>query len=273
MNDSTSPLLDVDGLTVRYGVVEAVRSVKLQVLHGEVVTVLGPNGAGKTTTLEALMGFLPFTGAAAYAGADIRRWSIADRVRQGMTLVPETRDLFSDMTVRENLLLGAFSRQRAGRRSLDDDLERVFETFPRLKERQRQLAGTLSGGERQMLAIGRALMLKPRLLMLDEPSLGLAPLIVAEIFSVIKQLRSQGVSVLLIEQNALAALQIADRAYVLETGSIVQSGEAADLLGDPRLAEVYLGAGAARLAGQDGAGRKQSDTAHSGSSRMAANDA
>jgi branched-chain amino acid transport system ATP-binding protein len=241
MTRDESPLFEVRDLTVRYGVVEAVRNVSLSVSRGEVVTVLGPNGAGKTTTLEALMGVLPFSGHITYERTAIDRWSIADRVRQGLTLVPETRDLFGDMTVRENLQLGAFSRYLAGERKLDSDLSRVFDTFPRLQERQGQIAGTLSGGERQMLAIGRALMLRPRLLMLDEPSLGLAPLIVAEIFSVIARLKSEGVAILLVEQNARAALEIADRGYVLETGSLVQEGPAAELLRDSRLAEIYLG--------------------------------
>ncbi|MEP7295812.1 MAG: ABC transporter ATP-binding protein [Burkholderiales bacterium] len=237
------PLFEVRDLTVCYGAVEAVRAVSLSVSQGEVVTILGPNGAGKTTTLEALMGVLPFSGHIAYGGVAIDKWSIADRVRRGLTLVPETRDLFGDMTVRENLQLGAFSRYLAGERNQDSELSRVFDTFPRLKERQRQIAGTLSGGERQMLAIGRALMLRPRLLMLDEPSLGLAPLIVAEIFAVIARLRAEGVAILLVEQNARAALEVADRGYVLETGSLVQQGAAADLLDDSRLAEIYLGRG------------------------------
>jgi len=236
-------LFEARDLTVCYGAVEAVREISLSVARGEVVTVLGPNGAGKTTTLEALMGVLPSAGHLTYGGVDIGSWSIADRVRQGLTLVPESRDLFGDMTVRENLQLGAFSRYLAGERNLDDDLSRVFDIFPRLKERHRQIAGTLSGGERQMLAIGRALMLRPRLLMLDEPSLGLAPLIVAEIFGVIARLRSEGVAILLVEQNARAALEIADRGYVLETGNLVQQGTAAELLRDSRLAEIYLGHG------------------------------
>jgi branched-chain amino acid transport system ATP-binding protein len=241
VNRAAAAIFEVRELTVCYGAVEAVRDVSLCVAPGEVVTVLGPNGAGKTTSLEALMGLLPFTGQVTWGGVDIGRWSIADRVRQGLTLVPETRDLFGDMTVRENLQLGAFSRHLSGERTMHADLSRVFETFPRLKERQTQIAGTLSGGERQMLAIGRALMLRPRLLMLDEPSLGLAPLIVVEIFHVIARLRSQGVAVLLVEQNARAALEVADRAYVLETGSLVQHGSAADMLKDSRLAEIYLG--------------------------------
>ena len=243
MTHGASPLFEVRGLTVRYGPVEAVRDVSLSVSRGEVVTLLGPNGAGKTTTLEALMGILPFSGEVKYDGAGIERWSIADRVCQGMTLVLETWDLFVDMTVRENLQLGAFSRYLAGERSSDAHLSHVFEIFPRLQERQRQIAGTLSGGERQMLAIGRALMLRPRLLMLDEPSLGLAPLIVVEIFHVIARLKAEGMAILLVEQNARAALEIADRGFVLETGNLVQQGAAADLLHDPRLAEIYLGQG------------------------------
>jgi branched-chain amino acid transport system ATP-binding protein len=234
-------LFEVKGLTVRYGIVEAVRDVSFSVSAGEVVTILGPNGAGKTTTLEALMGMLSFSGDVTFQGTKINRASVADRVRSGLTLVPETRDLFADMTIRENLLLGAFSRHAAGDRTYHKEIEKVFASFPRLKERQAQYAGTLSGGERQMLAIGRALMLRPRLLMLDEPSLGLAPLIVAEIFNVIARLKGEGVAILLVEQNARAALGVADYGYVLETGSIVQKGAAADLERDSKLAEVYLG--------------------------------
>ncbi|WP_019936684.1 ABC transporter ATP-binding protein [Bordetella sp. FB-8] len=239
--ESATPILQVDNLSVRYGAIEAVRNVNLTLFEGEVVTILGPNGAGKTTTMEALMGMLPFSGGARYCGESIEHWTTTERVRRGFTLVPESRDLFSDMTVRENLVLGAFSRRFHGRRDVQDELDGVYSVFPRLKERASQLAGTLSGGERQMLAIGRALMLKPRLLMLDEPSLGLAPRIVTEVFNIIGRLQSHGVSVLLVEQNARAALAIADRAYVLETGSIVQEGPA-ELLGrDHRLTRIYLG--------------------------------
>jgi branched-chain amino acid transport system ATP-binding protein len=241
MTSADARLLEVSGLSVRYGAVEAVQDVGLAVDAGEVVAILGPNGAGKTTTLEALMGLLSFSGRVWYAGSAIDDWSVADRVRCGMTLVPETRDLFSDMSVLENLQLGAFSRHRAGERGWAADLEQVFALFPRLKERRLQIAGTLSGGERQMLAIGRALMLRPRLLMLDEPSLGLAPLIVAEIFATLKALKAQRIGIVLVEQNAKAALEIADHGIVLETGHLVQRGTAAQLLADPRLVEVYLG--------------------------------
>jgi branched-chain amino acid transport system ATP-binding protein len=243
MKDDAPPLLSVTNLTVRYGAVEAVRNVDLSVRRGEVVTVLGPNGAGKTTTLEALMGLLPSLGTVRFNGNDVAKWSVADRVRSGLTLVPETRDLFGDMTVLENLQLGAYSRHRSGDRGWGNDLDRVFDTFPRLKERQGQIAGTLSGGERQMLAIGRALMMRPQLLMLDEPSLGLAPMIVVEIFNVIGRLKSEGVAILLVEQNAKAALQLAGRGYVLETGTVAQHASADVLLANPRLVEIYLGVG------------------------------
>ena len=236
------PLLEVKNLTVRYGLVEAVTEINLAVAAGSIVTLIGPNGAGKTTTLSALIGLLPSSGAVVLEGEDVNAESVSDRVRQGMVLVPESRELFTDMSVRENLLLGAFLRHRHGARKLEADLEEVYGIFPRLLERQHQLAGTLSGGERQMLAIGRALMSKPRLLLLDEPSLGLAPLVVAEIFRVVSRLRDTGVAILLVEQNARAALAIADQGYVLENGSIVQQGPAEILASDSKLIDAYLGA-------------------------------
>lgn len=235
-------LLEVKNLTVRYGLVEAVTEVDLTVASGSIVTLIGPNGAGKTTTLSALIGLLPANGSVLFAGDDVGAESVSDRVGQGMVLVPESRELFTDMSVRENLLLGAFLRHRRGARQLDRDLQEIYKIFPRLLERQHQLAGTLSGGERQMLAIGRALMSKPRLLLLDEPSLGLAPLVVVEIFRVISRLRDTGVAVLLVEQNARAALAIADQGYVLENGRIVQHGPAEALARDSKLIEAYLGA-------------------------------
>ena len=237
-------LLEVKNLSVRYGLVEAVSEVSLTVDKGAIVTLIGPNGAGKTTTLSALIGLLNSTGSVHFAGHDLAGQSVSERVGQGMVLVPESRELFTDMSVRENLLLGAFLRHRRGERGLEQDLAEIYAVFPRLQEREAQLAGTLSGGERQMLAIGRALMSKPRLLLLDEPSLGLAPLVVQEIFRVIERLRETGVAVLLVEQNARAALAIADQGYVLESGRLVKQGDASDLLRDNQLIDAYLGTGA-----------------------------
>lgn len=235
-----SRLLEVTDLCVSYGKVEAVRSVSLGLDAGQIVTIIGPNGAGKTTMLGALMGLLPSRGTIAYEGRDLTRRDIEDRVADGMCLVPERRELFADMSVEDNLLLGAYPHRR-DRAHLKRSFELVYNRFPRLKERRGQLAGTLSGGERQMLALGRALMSRPRLLMLDEPSLGLAPLIVREIFHIIASLRDLGVSILLVEQNARAALETADFGYVLETGEITLSGKAADLMHDPRVTATYLG--------------------------------
>jgi branched-chain amino acid transport system ATP-binding protein len=212
---------------------------------GQIVSVIGPNGAGKSTLLNAIMGALPVTGhakgAITYRDEDVSHVTIEKRVARGMCLVPEKRELFSAMTVEDNLVLGAYRRKRAGVRNYLDQLEPVFQLFPRLKERRKQAAGTLSGGERQMLAVGRALMGKPDLLMLDEPSLGLAPLIVKEIFHIISALRQTGVATLLIEQNARAALQISDYGYVLETGELALEGEANELAQNPRVIETYLG--------------------------------
>ncbi|MGE5161745.1 MAG: ABC transporter ATP-binding protein, partial [Betaproteobacteria bacterium] len=211
-------VLEVRDLSVSYGKVEALSNANLDVGTGQIVTVIGPNGAGKTTLLAAIMGALPATGATRgvvrFGGVVETRPSIETMVARGMTLVPEKRELFGEMTVQDNLLLGAFQRYRSGARDHGQTMDEVYALFPRLQERKGQLAGTLSGGERQMLAVGRALMAKPRLLMLDEPSLGLAPLIVREIFHIIVELKRRGVSILLVEQNARAALQIADHAYV-----------------------------------------------------------
>jgi len=234
-------LLDVRDLCVAYGKVEAVHRVGLQVEQGRIVTVIGPNGAGKTTLLAALMGMLPARGSVNYAGEEIMRVEAERRVSRGLCLVPERRELFAAMTVEDNLTLGAFHRYRKRDKTVGEDFERVYQLFPRLQERRRQMAGTLSGGERQMLALGRALMSRPRLLMLDEPSLGLAPLIVRDIFRVIAGLRDKGVSILLVEQNARAALQVADYGYVLETGEIVVEGPSAELASNPRVIESYLG--------------------------------
>jgi len=239
------PILDVTGLSVRYGKVEALHGVSIAVRPGHIVSVIGPNGAGKSTLLNAIMGALPLTGHATgelrYRDADVTSLPIEARVGLGLCLVPEKRELFSTMSVEDNLVLGAYRRKRAGERNFLDQLEPVFALFPRLKERRRQAAGTLSGGERQMLALGRALMGKPDLLMLDEPSLGLAPLIVKEIFHVVSALRQTGVAILLIEQNARAALQISDYGYVLETGEVVLEGAAAELAANPQIIETYLG--------------------------------
>ena len=236
-------LLEVTDIHVAYGQVEAVRGVSLNVTRGKVATVIGPNGAGKTTLLSAIMGLLPSRGAVRFAGERIDGKDTEALVRMGMSLVPEKRELFAEMTVLENLELGGFARRRAGEKSaaLANTLEEVFALFPRMKERQPQLAGTLSGGERQMLAVGRALMGKPKLLLLDEPSLGLAPLITRDILATISKLRETGLSVLLVEQNARAALKTADYGYVLETGELSLEGNAADLLHDERVIATYLG--------------------------------
>jgi branched-chain amino acid transport system ATP-binding protein len=238
-------ILEVEALSVRYGKVEALHNGKLTVGRGQIVSVIGPNGAGKSTLLNAVMGALPPTGFAKgqvrYLGDDVSALAIEKRVSRGMCLVPEKRELFASMSVQDNLLLGAYRRKRAGDHDYLDQQDHVFDLFPRLKERRKQPAGTLSGGERQMLAVGRALMGKPDLLMLDEPSLGLAPLIVKEIFHIISALRQTGVATLLIEQNARAALQISDYGYVLETGEFVLEGEAAALANNPQVIETYLG--------------------------------
>ena len=243
--NAAAPILDVAGLSVHYGKVEALHGASIEVRPGQIVSVIGPNGAGKSTLLNAIMGALPntgyATGAVVYRGEDVSAVPVEKRVARGMCLVPEKRELFASMTVEDNLVLGAYRRKRAGERNFLDQLDPVFALFPRLKERRRQAAGTLSGGERQMLAVGRALMGKPDLLMLDEPSLGLAPLIVKEIFHIISALRQTGVATLLIEQNARAALQISDYGYVLETGEVALKGAAADLATNPRVIETYLG--------------------------------
>jgi branched-chain amino acid transport system ATP-binding protein len=237
-------ILDVKNLRVAYGKVEALHDVSLSIRRGQIVTVIGPNGAGKTTLLASLMGLLPARGEIVYMGhLQGREREVETLVRQGMTLVPEKRELFAEMSVEDNLQLGAFDRYRSGHRDQMETMDEVFELFPRLEERRIQLAGTLSGGERQMLAMGRALMAKPKLLMLDEPSLGLAPLIIKEIFRIIAELKQTGVAILLVEQNARAALQIADYGYVLETGEVSLSGPSAELAADPRVIEAYLGLG------------------------------
>ena len=237
-------ILDVKNLRVSYGKVEALHGVDLSIQRGQIVTVIGPNGAGKTTLLAALMGLLRAKGEIVYMGqAQSGQREVETLVRQGMTLVPEKRELFAEMSVEDNLVLGAFDRYRSGHRDQMETMDEVFELFPRLEQRRVQLAGTLSGGERQMLAMGRALMAKPKLLMLDEPSLGLAPMIIKEIFRIIIELKQTGVAILLVEQNARAALQIADFGYVLESGEVALAGPSAELATDPRVIEAYLGLG------------------------------
>ena len=243
--EAAAPLvLEAYGLTASYGKVAALHGLSLKVRKGEIVTVIGPNGAGKTTLLAALIGLLPAAGEIVYLGQrQGPTRSVEQLVRQGMTLVPEKRELFGEMSIEDNLLLGAFDRYRVGHRDHLETIDQVFELFPRLRERRRQLAGTLSGGERQMLAMGRALMAKPKLLLLDEPSLGLAPLVIREILRTVAELKKTGVAILLVEQNARAALQIADYGYVLETGEVSLEGASEDLANDPRVIESYLGFG------------------------------
>jgi branched-chain amino acid transport system ATP-binding protein len=233
-------LLEIRDLHVAYGKVEAVRGVGLTMQPGQIVTVIGPNGAGKTTLLAAAAGLLRSRGQVIYDGVDVERLDVEERVERGFCLVPETRELFGDMTVADNLLLGGYTRRRNGS-DVKQSLQQVYARFPRLDERRRQKAQTLSGGERQMLALGRALMAKPRLLLLDEPSLGLAPLIVREIFRIVASLRELGVSILLVEQNARAALETASYAYVLETGAVVLHGATQTLANDPKVIASYLG--------------------------------
>lgn len=241
---SGKTILEVNDLCVSYGKVEALHHVNLKIEHGQIVTVIGPNGAGKTTLLAAIMGLLPHNrGEVSFLGELQKEIEVERMVAKGMNLVPERRELFGEMSVEDNLLLGGFMRHRLGYRDQSETMGQIYETFPGLKVRHGQLASTLSGGERQMLAAGRALMAKPKLLMLDEPSLGLAPLIVREIFRIIAELKNSGVSILLVEQNARAALKMADYAYVLETGEIAMQGPAAELAGNPKVIESYLGLG------------------------------
>ncbi|ALU91118.1 ABC-type branched-chain amino acid transport system, ATPase component protein [Herbaspirillum rubrisubalbicans M1] len=236
-------VLEVAQLRASYGKVQALHDIDLKLERGSIATVIGPNGAGKSTLLNAIMGVLPAQGSVRYQGQAVERWSLEQRVMAGIALVPERRELFSSMSVEDNLLLGGFRRLRLRQAQPLDQLATVFELFPRLKERRSQQAGTLSGGERQMLAIGRAMMAKPELLMLDEPSLGLAPRIVKEILQIVSELRTAGISVLLVEQNARAALQTADYGYVLELGKVTMQGESARLAGDAQVIQAYLGFG------------------------------
>ena len=235
-------MLEIGDLHVSYGQVDAVRGVTLGLEQRQIVSVIGPNGAGKTTLLAAVMGLLPCKGILRFEGEDLHRVEVEARVERGLCLVPEKRELFGSLSVLDNLQLGAYSKRHRGD-ALRRQLQQVYERFPRLADRRAQRADTLSGGERQMLALGRALMSSPRLLMLDEPSLGLAPLIVREILAIVRQLREDGVSILLVEQNARAALEISERGYVLETGEVALSGASSDLADDPRVQATYLGGG------------------------------
>ena len=235
-------ILSVKALHAGYGKADVLDGLDLELPEGAVVTVIGPNGAGKSTTLNALMGVLPSRGQVVFDGHDLAGRTLEERVMAGLALVPERRELFGTMPVEDNLILGGYRPMRHRVPNWRSTLDEVYTLFPRLKERRVQLAGTLSGGERQMLAVGRALMSRPKVLMLDEPSLGLAPLVVREIFRTIRALRSTGVSILLVEQNARAALEVADHGYVLETGAIVLDGTADVLAKDPRVVESYLGA-------------------------------
>ncbi len=238
-----TPVLELQNVSVAYGGIPAVTGVSLRVAAGSIVTVIGPNGAGKSTLLNAVMGVLPAQGSIRFNGRDLRDAGVEARVQAGMSLVPELRELFASMSVEDNLRLGAFRHRAEGRAAATRGLDAIFALFPRLQERRRQKAATLSGGERQMLAMGRALMARPALLMLDEPSLGLAPLIVRDIFHTITELRRTGVAILLIEQNARAALQVSDHGYVLETGRVTLQGPSSDLAADKRIVELYLGHG------------------------------
>jgi len=234
-------LLRIERFSVRYGRLLAVDDVSLEARAGEVTTVIGPNGAGKTSLVNAIMGLVPHEGSLAFPAWPEASRSIEARIRARISLVPETRDLFGPMSVLDNLRLGAFALRREAGFDMASRLAEIFALFPRLAERRDQRADTLSGGERQMLALGRALMLRPKFLMLDEPSLGLAPMIVAEMFRIIQRLKGGGVSILLIEQNARAALRISDRAYVLENGAVHLAGKASDIAADPRVIDAYLG--------------------------------
>jgi len=232
-------LLEVNGLEAGYGGIRAVKGIDLQVDEGELVCLIGANGAGKSTTLRAICGLVPARGGSVrYAGADTAAVAVHELPRKGLVMVPEGRGIFAQLTVQENLSMGAFTRDD---RDIARDLERQFEAFPRLKERRTQIAGTLSGGEQQMLAMGRALMARPRLLLLDEPSMGLAPQLVAKVFEIVREIARQGVTILLVEQNARLALEIANRGYVMESGAITLAGAARELLVNPKVREAYLG--------------------------------
>lgn len=238
--DNAAVLLKVNDVKVGYGGIQAVKGVSLEVREGELVSLIGSNGAGKTTTMKAITGLLPLGGGhIELAGKTIDGQGPWDLVQQGLAMVPEGRGVFTRMTIVENLQMGAYIRD--DHTAIAEDIERVFTTFPRLKERRDQLAGTMSGGEQQMLAMGRALMSRPKVLLLDEPSMGLSPIMVDKIFEVVQEVSAQGVTILLVEQNASRALQIADRGYVMESGLITLSGDAHEMLHDPKVREAYLG--------------------------------
>jgi branched-chain amino acid transport system ATP-binding protein len=233
-------MIKIDNLVVSYGGIEALKGVSLEVPSGKIVTLVGANGAGKSTTLKSIVGLVnPKSGSINYEGTDLTKLKTESMVKQGIALVPEGRRVFSDLTVLENLKIGAYSRKDT--KGIAEDLEKVYSLFPRLKERTWQAAGTLSGGEQQMLAIGRALMSRPKLIMMDEPSLGLAPIIVKELFGIIKKINEEGMTVLLIEQNANAALKIADIGYIMETGKITLTGSGTELLNNEEIKKAYLG--------------------------------
>ncbi len=236
----TTPLLELKALKVAYGGIQAVKGIDLQVAQGELVCLIGANGAGKTTTLKGITGLQPVkSGKIHYAGADITGKPAFQLVRRGLSMVPEGRGVFGALTIEENLAMGAYTRD--DRQAVKADVERVFALFPRLKERRKQTAGTLSGGEQQMLAMGRAMMSRPKLLLLDEPSMGLAPLMVQKVFETVIAISKEGVTILLIEQNARLALEVSSRGYVMESGEITLHGEAKQLLSDPKVREAYLG--------------------------------
>ena len=239
MSENQLPLLKVNNLHVYYGAIHAIKGITLEVNEGEIVTLIGANGAGKSTTLNTIVGLLkPRQGSIAFAGMPVDGVPASKMVYRGLSLCPEGRRIFQQMTVKDNLVMGGFSRPNE---ELQESMEHVYSFFPRLKEREKQIAGTLSGGEQQMLAMGRALMSKPKLMMLDEPSMGLAPILVDQIFDIIRELHSSGVTILLVEQNAQMALSVANRAYVLETGTISMSGDAQDLLQNDDVRKAYLG--------------------------------
>ncbi len=239
-NNSGQVLLQVKGLQVAYGGIQAVKGVDFEVREGELVSLIGSNGAGKTTTMKAITGSLPFVGGdIEYLGKSIRGQGAWDLVKQGLAMVPEGRGVFARMTITENLQMGAYVRN--DKAEINKDIEKMFTIFPRLRERKDQLAGTMSGGEQQMLAMGRALMSRPKVLLLDEPSMGLSPIMVDKIFEVVKDVYAQGVTVLLVEQNASRALGIANRGYVMESGIITMSGDAKQMLNDPKVRAAYLG--------------------------------
>ncbi|WP_280208037.1 ABC transporter ATP-binding protein [Nocardia cyriacigeorgica] len=241
---TTEPMLEVDEIYVNYGRIRALHGISLRVAEGELVTLLGANGAGKTTTMRALSGLLPLTkGRIVFEGRDISRMKAHERVVAGLIQAPEGRGIFPGMSVQENLDMGCYARPFKQKADYAATLERVFELFPRLRERRKQVGGTLSGGEQQMLAIGRSLMARPRLLLLDEPSMGLAPMVIQQIFRIISEINQQGTTVLLVEQNARQALKRSDRGYILETGAVTKSGTGADLLDDPAVKSAYLGVG------------------------------